>query len=98
MSILRRIHVVFALLLLVRQLGAASLLGREIVPGHTADIQFPVDEYFQNYAAEGGNPKPATGRMVFTAPKNFDPSRAWPILIVTSTTDANRTSPMDSKW
>src|SRR4051812_8447924 len=74
---------------------AASLLGHEIVPGKTADIQFPVDEYFQNYAAEGGNPKPTTGRMVFTTPKNFDTSRVWPLLIVTSTTDAHRTSPMD---
>lgn len=85
-------------IVLVRPTQAASLLGREIVPSKTADIQFPVDEYFQNYAAEGGNPKPTTGRMVFATPKNFDPSRAWPILIVTSTTDANRTSPMDAKW
>jgi predicted esterase len=97
MSILS-LSILLAFCAFVRQIDAASLLGHEIVPGHTADIQFPVDEYFQNYAAEGGNPKPATGRMVFTAPKNFDPSRAWPILIVTSTTDANRTSPMDSKW
>ena len=74
------------------------MLGQELVPGKTAEIEFPVDTYFQNYAAEGGNPKPSTGKMVITVPKGFDPSRPWPILIVTSTTDAGRTSPMDAKW
>ena len=28
----------------------------------------------------------------------FDPARRWPILIVTSTTDYHRTSPMDAEW
>lgn len=99
MSILRHRHLAaLAFSIIAAPIDAASLSGHEIVPRHTADIQFPVDEYFQNYAAEGGNPKPATGRMVFTAPKNFDPSRAWPILVVTSTSDFDRTSPMDSKW
>jgi hypothetical protein len=76
----------------------ASLLNHELVPGRTAKIEFPVDEYFQNYAAEGGNPKPGKGLMVMTVPRDFTPSRSWPVLIVTSTTDANRTSPMDAKW
>ena len=31
-------------------------------------------------------------------PQGFDPARSWPILIVTSTTDAHRTSPMDAEW
>jgi len=31
-------------------------------------------------------------------PKNFDPARSWPILIVTSTTDLDRTSIMDAPW
>jgi len=35
---------------------------------------------------------------VLAFPKNFDPARSWPILIVTSTSDANRTSPMDAPW
>ena len=78
--------------------SAVTLLGHELVPGRTAQIEFPVDAYFQNYAAQGGNPKPARGRMVVTVPSGFDPSRSWPILIVTSTTDAGRTSPMDAKW
>lgn len=78
--------------------AGATLLGHELIPGRTADIQFPVDEYFQNYAVQGGNPKPNQGHMVITVPKDFDPSRSWPMLIVTSTTDAGRTSPMDAKW
>jgi pimeloyl-ACP methyl ester carboxylesterase len=31
-------------------------------------------------------------------PKNFDPARSWPILIVRSTTDLDRTSIMDAPW
>jgi hypothetical protein len=62
------------------------------------DIRFPVAQYFQDYAAQGGNPRVETGRAVVMFPPGFDPARPWPILIVTSTTDANRTSPMDAEW
>jgi hypothetical protein len=31
-------------------------------------------------------------------PNGFNPSRPWPILIVTSTSDNDRTSPMDAPW
>ena len=68
-----------------------SIAGQSILPGKTLDIRFPVPKYFQEYAAQGGNPTPQVGRMVLAFP-------AGPILIVTSTTDANRTSPMDAKW
>jgi hypothetical protein len=74
----------------------ATLAGQTIRPGATLDIRFPIDKDCQNYAAAGGNPRPTTGRAVITFPKNFDPARRWPILVVTSTTDANRTSPMDA--
>jgi hypothetical protein len=62
------------------------------------DIRFPVSAFFQDYAAAGGNPRPTTGRALVSFPKGFDPARSWPILIVTSTTDAYRTSPMDAPW
>ncbi len=77
---------------------ATTLAGQTVTGGGMVDIRFPVDKYFQDYAAEGGNPRPDTGRAVVMFPPGFDPARPWPILIVTSTTDAHRTSPMDANW
>jgi len=77
---------------------AATIAGKEAKPGPLVEIQFPVSNYFQNVAAEGGNPRPQTGRAVLSFPPGFDPSRRWPIMIVTSTTDYHRTSPMDAEW
>lgn len=62
------------------------------------EIRYPVSKYFQDVAAQGGNPRAETGRAVLTFPPGFDPARRWPILIVTSTTDYHRTSPMDAEW
>jgi hypothetical protein len=76
----------------------ATLAGQEVRGGGSVDIRFPVAQYFQDYAAQGGNPRVETGRAVLMFPPGFDPARPWPILIVTSTTDANRTSPMDAEW
>jgi hypothetical protein len=78
--------------------GAATIAGKEAKPGPLVEIQFPVSKYFQDMAAQGGNPRPQTGRAVLSFPPGFDPSRRWPILIVTSTTDYHRTSPMDAEW
>ena len=75
-----------------------TLAGQRIKPGGTLEIQFPVEPYFQDYAATGGNPRPQTGKALLMFPDHFDPKKNWPILIVTSTTDANRTSPMDAWW
>jgi hypothetical protein len=76
----------------------ATLAGQEVRGGGSVDIRFPVTQYFQDYAAQGGNPRVETGRAVLMFPPGFDLARPWPILIVTSTTDANRTSPMDAEW
>lgn len=78
--------------------NGATLLGQQVQGGGTSDIRFPVDKYFQDYAAQGGNPRPTTGRALVMFPKGFDPAHSWPILIVTSTTDLGRTSPMDAPW
>lgn len=77
---------------------AASLAGQQVQPGGKIEIRFLVSKYFQDIAAQGGNPRPESGRAVLTFPPGFDPSRTWPILIVTSTSDFNRTSPMDAEW
>jgi hypothetical protein len=75
---------------------AATIAGKEAKPGPLVEIQFPVSKYFQDMAAQGGNPRPTTGRALLSFPPGFDPARRWPIMIVTSTTDFQRTSPMDA--
>jgi hypothetical protein len=77
---------------------AANLAGQQVVPGGKIEIHFPVSKYFQDIAAQAGNPRPEIGRAVLAFPAGFDPSRTWPILIVTSTSDFNRTSAMDADW
>ena len=77
---------------------AASLAGHQVQGGATLDFQFPINSYFQEAAAQGGNPKPTTGRLLLMFPQNFDPARSWPMLIVTSTADLERTSLMDAPW
>lgn len=77
---------------------AAKLAGQEVPAGGKCEIHFPVSKYYQDYAAEGGNPRPTTGRALLMFPKGFNPARPWPILIVTSTSDNDRTSPMDAPW
>jgi hypothetical protein len=77
---------------------AATIAGQQVQGGKTVEIRFPVAKYFQDIAAQGGNPRVETGRAVLTLPPGFDPARRWPILIVTSTTDFHRTSPMDAEW
>jgi hypothetical protein len=85
-------------LALVGSAEAATLAGQQVQPGGRIEIHFPVSKYFQDIAAQAGNPRPETGRAVIAFPAGFDPSRMWPILIVTSTSDFNRTSAMDADW
>jgi hypothetical protein len=85
-------------LFLIKATDAATLAGQHVQPGGTVEIRFPVAKYFQDIAAQGGNPRVETGRAVLAFPPGFDPSRAWPILVVTSTSDFNRTSAMDVEW
>jgi hypothetical protein len=77
---------------------AATLSGQQVQPGGKIEIRFPVSKYFQDVASQAGNPRPEIGRAVLAFPSGFDPSRTWPILIVTSTSDFNRTSAMDVDW
>jgi len=77
---------------------AATLAGKPVQGGATVEIQFPVTKYFQDMAAQGGNPRVETGRAVLIFPPGFDPSRTWPLLIVTSTSDFRRTSIIDTDW
>lgn len=82
--------------LIAQPIPAATLAGHPVQPGGSLDFQFPLSNYFQEYASQGGNPRPSTGRALLFFPKSFDPARSWPMLIVTSTTDLDRTSIMDA--
>lgn len=84
-------------LLLTAGTNAATIAVKEAKPGALVEIQFPVSKYFQDIAAQGGNVRPEMGRAVLSFPPGFDPARRWPIMIVTSTTDFHRTSPMDAE-
>ena len=95
---MRALIVGFLSLLAIASGNAATLAGQQAQPGGKIEIRFPVSKYFQDIASQGGNPRPETGRAVLTFPAGFDPSRSWPILIVTSTSDFNRTSVMDAAW
>lgn len=75
---------------------AASLGGKEVRGGATLDIQFPISSEFQALAAQGGNPRPTTGRALIMFPNGFDPAKSWPILVITSTTDVGRTNILDA--
>src|SRR5205809_6393673 len=87
-----------SLVVLAQSSPAATLAGQQVVPGGKIEIHFPVSKYFQDIAGQAGNPRPETGRAVLAFPAGFEPSRTWPILIVTSTSDFNRTSAMDADW
>ena len=93
-----RLHIFLCCQFLVIAAQGATLAGQPVQGGKTVEIRFPVAKSFQDVAAQAGNPRPETGRAVLTFPVGFDPSRPWPILVVTSTSDFNRTSPMDVEW
>jgi len=67
-------------------------------PDGKIDIHFALPASNKEYAMQSGNPKPADGHLLVYLPRGFDRSHAWPILIVNSTTDGDRTSIMDAPW
>jgi hypothetical protein len=81
-----------------RSSDGATLAGQPVQSGGTVEIRFPVAKYYQDIAAQAGNPRVETGRAVLAFPQGFDPGRPWPILVVTSTSDFNRNSAMEVDW
>lgn len=74
---------------------AATIAGQAIRPGERVNIEFPLAKEVQDIAARGHSARVATGRATLVFPPAFDPAKPWRILIVTSTSDFDRTSPMD---
>lgn len=95
-----RRHLVFGFVCLfsIQTSESATLAGKPVQGGGATEIRFAVAKSFQDLAMEGGNPRVDTGRAVLMFPPGFDPARRWPVLVVTSTSDFNRTSIMDAEW
>jgi hypothetical protein len=62
-------------LLLTRVSDGATLAGKPVRGGGTVEIRFPVAKYFQDIAAQAGNPRVETGRAVLAFPPGFDLGR-----------------------
>ncbi len=73
-----------------------ALLAAALLAAEAKELPFPIPDYFQQVAAQGGNPRPDTGTAYISLPPEFTPAKSWPILIVTSTSDFGRTSIMDA--
>lgn len=66
---------------------AASFAGVPIAPGGTVRAEVPLSPLQQRYVAEGGNAVPPHAVAVLAVPPGFNPAKAWPVLVVFSTSD-----------
>jgi hypothetical protein len=64
--------------------------GVPLSPGATVRADVPLSVQEKSYASEGGNKAPANAVAVIAVPRNFDPQKTWPVLVVISTSDFKR--------
>ena len=64
--------------------------GVPVRPGDTISAAVPLSDPEKTYAAIGGNRVPANAIAVLAVPRGFDPRKSWPVLVVFSTSDAQR--------
>ena len=78
-----------ALALAAHRASAAPLTfaGVPLSPGATVQAEVPLSELQKSYVAEGGNAVPPHTVAVLAVPSGFDPRRAYPVLVVFSTSD-----------
>ena len=69
---------------------AAAFAGAAVVPGGITRAAVPLTPQEQSYASEGGNGGASSGVAVLAVPRNFDPAKSWPVLVVFSTSDGRR--------
>lgn len=89
---MRRFQISLALIgwlaLSTRALPAGtSFAGVPVSPGGTVSAQVPLSALEKSYVAEGGNAVPAYTVAVLGVPREFDPHKVWPVLVVLSTSD-----------
>jgi hypothetical protein len=64
-----------------------NFAGVPLTPGATVQANVPLSGLEQSYVAEGGNVVPPYTVATIAVPPGFDPKKAWPVLIVFSSSD-----------
>jgi hypothetical protein len=77
------------------QKAGATFAGVRVTPGATVRANVPLSPQQQSYVSEAGNAVPPHTVATFAAPPGFDPAKAWPVLVIFSTSDHNRQNGMD---
>lgn len=66
---------------------AASAAMLEVAPGGEVEFTTPVSEELRRVAGKGKQSALAEIRGLVAVPRDFDPARSWPILVVSATAD-----------
>jgi hypothetical protein len=70
--------------------SSVTFAGVPFAPGSTVRANVPLSAQEKSLAAQGGNTVPSNAVAVVAMPRNFDPQRTWPVLVICSTTDNRR--------
>ena len=70
--------------------ASLNFAGTPFSPGSTVRANVPLSAQEKSYAAQGGNPVPASAVAMLATPANFDPRKSWPVLVPCSTSDFKR--------
>ncbi|MDB6147882.1 MAG: hypothetical protein JWO45_1546 [Spartobacteria bacterium] len=71
-------------------LGGSRFAGVSISPGATVRVDVPLSPAEKSYAGDALRKIPSNAVAVIAVPRNFDPHKIWPVLVVFSTTDFKR--------
>ena len=69
--------------------------GSTFSPGSTVQVNVPLSALEKSYAGQGGNPVPPYAVATLATPRNFDPTKSWPVLVPCSTSDFKRQNRSD---
>jgi hypothetical protein len=64
-----------------------SFAGVPFTPSATVRANVPLSDLEKSYVSEGGNVVPSYTVAVLAVPRGFDPKKAWPVLVVFSSSD-----------
>jgi hypothetical protein len=64
-----------------------SFAGVPLTPGATVQANVPLSDMEKSYVSEGGNAVPPYTVAMLAVPPGFDPRKAWPVLVVFSSSD-----------
>ena len=67
---------------------AVEFAGTPVLSGGVVTVQVPLSAQERTYVTQSHNDIPAYALATLTVPRNFDPKKSWPLLIVLSTNDA----------